>query len=642
MKAFNYTLGLICLLMINLSFGQSASNEGTIEPSPNKLCNTFESGTNEGWQELNSSINIDTPAMDGTKYLRARDASGPSYIYNNSFPTNWERYKGQCLCFDYKVFNDGKYGSTVNINPKIILMNNPNPLAATIRATFVATVTVTEDGPWAHVCAPIMPSDGVTLPGNDHGQWTNVTPAEWNSLLTNIQTVGFFVDVAGSNAIMEIIGVDNICIQKCTDIVDPEPNDEGAYCCEGENLVKNGNFEAGDSGFTSDYSNNSAVYPGEYDVTNSAAAFGAGIKDHSFCADPTQYATNSKFMLANGKTQQSASSLIWTQDISGLRKGRKYKFCANFKNMPQCTFDIVPNINMEVAGAGSTGFSAISADPNDPCDWINKELNFTATGSSMTLRIILDETGNGDGNDVAIDDISVTELIDTELNITVQHQGNPQKITASINSIDTSDDQLPGGKCEYFWFVAKVDSYPPISIDFGTFASGNNGGNSNGSSPWNLTTAFPDYVFNQNTMYILGMYMPACECYDAGFTYQLTFNNGLMNSNMSAEQKQQIINAILKGPKGGISDNPSNESRHDSGLNVYPNPAKGKVNLYMKGDTLKNVEIFSISGQAVFTKIYAGKEVNDELDVSSFASGIYFIKAKGANGKQYNSKLLKE
>lgn len=440
---------------------------------------------------------------------------------------------------------------------------------------------------------------------------------------------------------METIGVDNICIQKCDEIV--IPNDEGAYCCDGENLVKNGNFEAGDSGFTSSYTNNSSVYPGEYDVTNTAAAFGATITDHSFCADPSQYATNDNFLVVNGKTQQAGNSVIWETTISGLNPKANYKFCANFKNIPQCTFDVLPNVNMEAVGAGSSGFSLISANASDPCHWINKEFNFTPTSSTITLRIILDETGNGDGNDLAIDDISVTQLIDPELSITVQHQGNPQKITASINTIDTSDDYLPGGKCEYFWYVAKVDSYPPLAIDFGTFASGNNGGNSNGSSPWNLTTTFPDYVFNQNTMYVVGMYLPACECYDEGFTYQLTLNNRPIGNDMMSEaQKQQIIDMILNGQKGAKIETTLNRKSVDTGLSVYPNPAQGKVNLFMQGDTLNNIEIFSVSGQAVFSQTYVGKETNEEIDVSSYASGIYFIKAQGADGKQYNIKLLKE
>ncbi|HLV91734.1 MAG TPA: T9SS type A sorting domain-containing protein [Aequorivita sp.] len=649
MKTINYTFALICFLTANLCLGQVIGIEVPIEAEPvtNKACNTFESNTTEGWQELHSTISLDSPSMDNSTYLKADDRSGASYIYSNSFPSNWERYKGKCLCFDYKVFNDGNRNGVENINPKIMLMNGAHPINSSIRATFVANITITENDPWVHVCAPIMPSDGVNPPSNAQGQWTNVTAAEWDTLLANIGTVAFFVDVAGSAVQSEQIGVDNICITDCKNIVDP-PSDEGAYCCEGENLVTNGNFEnnSDNSPFISMYDNNSALFPGQYQITNSAAAFGASVTDHSYCSDPVQYANNNQFMVVNGRTQQSGSSVIWAQTISGLTEGKTYRFCANFKNMPQCTFDILPNINMEVSGLGSSGYSVINADPNDPCDWVNREFIFTATSNSVTISISLDETGNGDGNDLAIDDISVAELVEPELNITVQHQGNPQQITASINTIDISDDFLPiGDKCEYYWFTAKVNSFPPLDIDMNSFASGNNSGNDtgNGNSPWNLTTTFPNYNFDPNSMYIVGMYTPECGCYDEGITYQLTYNNRQTGDNMlSDQQKQEIIDRILNGrPSGDLGTN-SNQNVSEKGLTVYPNPSKGNFNLSIQGDSLQNIEIFSITGQSVFTQSYSEGKVSDEIDISSFSSGIYIIKAHGRDGKQYNAKVIKE
>jgi hypothetical protein len=630
MKTINYFIVLLCLFMTGISSGQ------------NEICTTFEDGTFDGWQNRFSTSTIDSPALDGSNYLRVRDASGGSYVYNStSYPKNWDQFIDRCLCFDYKVYNDGNAGVLSNINPKIIIYNGTTPQSSNLIAVFVATVTITENDPWVHVCAPILPSDGTTLPSNGDGQWINVTPAQWNSLLPNVGGIAFFIDVAGSGAQTEIIGIDNICIQDC-DNVEP-PTEDGAYCCDGENLVTNGNFEFGNTGFSSSYTNNSAVNPGEYDVANSAAPFGATVTDHSFCADPSMYATNDYYMLVNGKTQQPGNSVIWEQTISGLRKGGNYKFCANFKNMPQCTFDILPNVNMGVAGIGATGFTTINANPADPCDWINQEFNFTAPSGTVTLRIVLDETGNGDGNDLAIDDISVTQLIDPNLSITVQHQGNPQQITGSINTISPSDDTLHGADCDYFWFVAEVTSYPPIVVNGATFASGNASGNTIGSSPWNLTTTFPDYNFNQNTLYVVGMLTPQCECYDQGFTYQLTLNNRPISEQMMTEaMKQQIIDWILNGYNGGTLGTSTGEPRAAQGMRLYPNPAQDGFNISLAGDTLKSVEVFSVTGQSVFTKSYSDGKAEDIIDISSFSSGVYFIKAYGSSEKQYNAKLLKE
>ncbi|HLW32216.1 MAG TPA: T9SS type A sorting domain-containing protein [Aequorivita sp.] len=628
MKLINYTIVFLCLAMTNVSFGQE------------KLCTNFESGTNEGWKEQDAITHIDGPGMDGTKYLEAMATSGSSYIFNgDSYPSDWKQFIGDCLCFDYKVIDDGFPPGILNINPQIILFDTPSPFNHTIKAVFTATITVTENSEWVRICAPIEPSNGQSLPGNANGQWGGVTPAQWNALLGNVGSVAFSVNVGGPRAKAEIIGVDNICIEACES--EPPVGDDGAYCCDGENLVRNGNFEHGNMGFSSDYINNSAVYPGEYDVTNSAAAFGATVTDHSFCADPTQYANNNKFLVVNGKTQQGGNSVIWETTISGLNPKEKYKFCANFKNMPQCTFDILPNVNMEAVGSQSTGFSTISTNPNDPCHWINKELDFIATGTSMTIRILLDETGNGDGNDLAIDDISVTKLIDPELNITVQHQGNPSQITASINTIDTSDDKLHG-ECEYYWYVAEVDSYNPLVINFSTFEYGNDGGNTINASPWDLTTTFPGYVFNSNIMYIIGMYTPACDCYDEGFTYQLTFSNRGGGAGMTEQQKEHIIYLILNGKQDPGVGTTIESNSTDQGLRVFPNPSQGTFNLSMQGDSLKNVEIFSVTGQPVFSQTYAQGKTNDQIDISNFSTGIYFIKAQGVDGKEYNAKVIKE
>ncbi len=652
MKNVNYTFVMLCLLTVNLSFAQKqASIDEARVPPPVITCADFElrNGQNyhAGWGGENAIATFDSLSMDNSDYRKAEGLPGNSYLYNSLYPREMIKFEGNCLCFDYKVIDDGIPQNSVNINPTIILFDGPSPNNSSVQAQFVANVTVTENSDWVHVCAPIALSSGSNLPGNSQGQWTNVTASQWDALIANVGSIGFNVDVGGARSRNPIIGIDNVCLQECEEIVDPS-SDDGAYCCDGENLVKGGNFEDDGTGlayFLSQYDNNSNLMPGQYQITNSAATFGTAVTDHSYCADPVQYANNNQFMVVNGKTQQTGNAVIYRQNISGLTAGKQYKVCANFKNLPQCTFDILPNVNIEISGAGSSGFGVISANPNDPCDWVNREFTFTATGSSTALSIILDETGNGDGNDLAIDDISITELVDPNLNITVQHQGNPQQITASLNSIDPSDDHLPGGVCQYDWYVAKVDNYSPLVIDWNTFASGNSGGNTtgNGNSPWNLTTTFPGYTFAQNTMYIVGMYLPECGCYGEGFTYQLTFNNRSTNNQMmSEEQKQKIIHLIKNGKPMGNLDTTSNKNMSSRQLQVFPNPSKGNFNLALQGDTFKWVEIFSVTGKPVFVQSYSEGRINEEIDISSFATGIYFIKAQSENGAQYNAKVIKE
>lgn len=673
MKATNYTFVLICLMMTNLSFSQQQPVKGkAMLPPPVITCADFEPGHGQdnyhaGWFGQNTTATIGSPSRDGDSFRKASAGNGNTYLYNYLYPENMMEYEGKCICFDYKLIDDGVSGSSVDVHPTIIFTDQSDPQSSYVLAKFVTDVTVTENSDWVRICAPIKPSDNGGLPSNSEGEWTNVTPGEWDALLNDLGSVAFPVNVGGAASEGATIGVDNVCIKKCPMvIVDPdigvvEPldpdirpnNNKGAYCCDGDNLVKNGNFEAGNSSFSSSYTHHNSLYPGAYDVTGSASAFNATITDHSYCANPSQYSSNNTFMVVNGKTQQSGNSVVWEQEISGLKPEVEYKFCAKFKNMPQCTFDILPSVNVEISGAGSTGFSNIAADASDPCDWENKEFSFTASSTSVTVSIVLDETGNGDGNDVAIDDISVTRLMDSELDITVQHQGNPQQVTASINTIYSSDDVLPGGdECDYDWFVAEVDSYSPLTYDPLTLVYGNSSGNSTGynSSAWNLTTTLPDYNFNQNTLYIVGMYKPACGCYGEEFTYQLTANSRLLNQEtMSEEQKQQIIDFISNGGQSVMEGEQDNNLKTendmisiDQVLDVYPNPTKGEFNLYLQGDTLNSVQIYSLTGQSVYTQNYDGERTKDQIDISSFASGFYLVKALGADGKEYSAKIVKQ
>ena len=431
-------------------------------------------------------------------------------------------------------------------------------------------------------------------------------------------------------------------------------NNLGAYCCDSENLVVNGNFEAGNSGFTSAYTLDASTYPGQYNVTNTAAAFGTTVTDHSFCADPVTYASNDNYLTVNGKTQQSGSSVIWEQTITGLRRGEKYRFCANFKNMKQCTFDILPKVRIEAGTTTSAVFTVNVATAN-ACDWQSANVVFTATGTSETVRIYLDETGNGDGNDLAIDDIYVGALGDPGLAITVQHNGTNNAIIASVNSIGTSDDSIKGNCRKYHWYVAEVTSYPSIVINWSTFAHGNNAGSNlppfaGTSSPttWDLTTTFPGYTFANNKLYIIGMYTPECDCYDSGFTYQLTFNTTSKSANttgITEEQKAEIIDAILNGLKPGKTDDSSTTSDPDAKTNenvqLYPNPVANELTVSASNEAVSEVIISDSTGKTVKKQSFASQNSVEKINVSGLPQGLYFVKVV-SDKNTYVSKLIKD
>jgi len=480
-----------------------------------------------------------------------------------------------------------------------------------------------------------------------NGGCSNSSPTTTGSAMGLVSIVGpfhnRFTQFPSFLSVLSTCGGDDVILGG-TSVTIPSDND-GAYCCEDENLVENGNFEAGNTGFFSTYNAAPTVNPGEFNVTaNANPPFGTVVTDHSFCEDDMLYPNNDMYMVVNGKTQQPGpNSVIWAQAISGLEEGEKYKFCANFKNMPQCTFDILPNIAM--VGPGGAIVNQVINTGSGPCAWQNMELTFTAGSTTETVAIYLYETGNGDGNDVAVDDIAVFKVQDPDLSISVQHQGNPQEITASINTIGTGDDELHGEDCEYFWFAAEVDSYPPIIINGATLGWGNMSGHygyRSGPDQWGLTTTFDGYTpWSQNTLYIIGMYTPACDCYDEGFTYQLTFNNRSVDGTISLEQQQEIIDIILNG-FDGESDTSVNDEIPGDTLKIYPNPTKNNVTISLANDTIAGIEVLSVSGQRMDAKPVGSSGTKETIDVSTLPVGMYFVRVLGESGKQYAGKLVKE
>jgi len=313
------------------------------------------------------------------------------------------------------------------------------------------------------------------------------------------------------------------------------PKYDGAFCCDKtKNLIINGHFEQGNAYFDSSYTYNSAILPSQYYVANDATNFLATVTDHSYCEDPKYFPMNDRYLLVNGLTNQPAGSksVIWGQKIEKLKKGR-YRFCANFKNLQQCTYDVLPEVTVEVSSGWSQSKQTVTIDTDQDksCDWQRISFCFYAA-NQVTVKIILKESTLGDGNDLAIDDVSIQEVGDPKLTTTIQYQYNTKKVLGSINTISTNDDMLPC-KGFYSWSVFTVQSFSGgtftinwsapfgwgnsmYSVRYNPYAVG---------PPWQLTTFFPGFPFSSNKLYAIGMKTSSCceECLDKGFTYHVVY-----------------------------------------------------------------------------------------------------------------------
>ena len=162
------------------------------------------------------------------------------------------------------------------------------------------------------------------------------------------------------------------------------------------NLIVNGDFEQGNSGFTSSYSHRNIGYEGAYDVvTNPHLPFSlaASYRDHT---------TGSGLMMAVNGSPVS-NTLVWSETVS-VTQNTQYDFSAWVSTWDPAYADAA---KLDFILNGQTiSFTA----PNTPAKWRQFATTWNS-GSSNSLKIeIYDRNLHRLGNDFALDDISLTAV----------------------------------------------------------------------------------------------------------------------------------------------------------------------------------------------------------------------------------------
>ena len=175
------------------------------------------------------------------------------------------------------------------------------------------------------------------------------------------------------------------------------------------NLVTNGNFSAGDVGFSSEYiyktpGTNDLWDPGVFSVTTSA------LNNHSLWETSGDNTTSTgNFMLVNGYTDRPGRT-VWSQTVT-VDSNTDYFFEAFSKNLccSSLTFptaDLTFLINgIVVGGGGGTG---------SPGFWSGISTLWNSAGATSARLEIRDGVTVYSGNDFGLDDI----YLGTETSIT--------------------------------------------------------------------------------------------------------------------------------------------------------------------------------------------------------------------------------
>jgi hypothetical protein len=97
-----------------------------------------------------------------------------------------------------------------------------------------------------------------------------------------------------------------------------------------------------------------------------------------------------------------------------------------------------------------------------------------------------------------------------------------------------------------------------------------------------------------------------------------------------------LLNLSFRGT--GVDDNALNST-----LNVYPNPNNGRFTVSISNPEATDMilELVNISGQVVYrNEVKAAYSYNEDIDASTFAKGVYYLKVNSAKGVKVEKVVL--
>ncbi len=259
-------------------------------------------------------------------------------------------------------------------------------------------------------------------------------------------------------------------------------------------------------------------------------------------------------MVVNGATTGSGRRVIWEQTVP-VKEWGSYKFCVSAKNLKQCDFDVKPKLDIEF----SLPFGNLSETLNvsaGACDWyeFEKHLYNYGYGNSLNIKIFLDESQPGDGNDLALDDIALIEIPKMDLQYANFYYSNPTPAGAPHlwNLTFSSFVPLPPD-CKAAWRVKAKEIQTGIEHEIyadpnwwasPTYINTTNFPGYNGTAiPTSVTPGTAPGVFNVRdfTYYITrGVW---CEC-EAWEEWSITLNPSA--NRRSVEIREVKTNKLLR------------------------------------------------------------------------------------------------
>lgn len=418
-------------------------------------------------------------------------------------------------------------------------------------------------------------------------------------------------------------------------------------CCETENnLIPNGSFESGNTGFsTGGYTYQGAIAPGsvqegQYSIVNSSQANTISncwdLVDHTTCEE------DGHFMVVNGRTHNPFNAIVYEQSDIEVEEGKEYKFCMYYQHLPQCSFDV---FNPDDLFVGIDGGDIIGEDDcegdEEHCGWTKITYTLIATSSHMNIQILINEGGIGDGNDVAFDDISLVEKGPMPSNYCTFNIATTSTGTGTYNITATAvTNPLPSGY-NVQWTVteANCSTWAPI------------GGTTMSYSGWNpYNTNFPGYCcnpgsgtagsFSTSKCYILSRVVSDCCHEDCEHRILISSQPGLLAQAKGGKQPEEDETVLMMSADGGENWVPLQVFSNNN-IELYPNPGDGAVGIRSSSSLQgAKVTVYNVESKVVLKQSIEGTKSN--VNISSLPNGVYSFEIVESNGAITHKRYIKK
>lgn len=177
----------------------------------------------------------------------------------------------------------------------------------------------------------------------------------------------------------------------------------------GPNLIYNGNFSSGATGFTSSYINSygqsNGNDKGKYFVTTDPSGWNSSAFSAN-CGDHTTPNVAGNMMAVDGSTQ--SNQIVWAQTVS-VQPNTIYNFSAWAQSIHNSTNTSIPTATL-IFKIGNTALPGALYPSTSKCNWRQYQTYWNSGSNTSATITITDTETSPTGNDFALDDISLSKF----------------------------------------------------------------------------------------------------------------------------------------------------------------------------------------------------------------------------------------